>query len=167
MTDFLCGLWCPACISRRVVAIALCLQVKGVLIQVYRDCFLLRRKLYSFCYSEGRLLHRSKVCIMFTIVQCLQIFNKSVFCAGRWGNRGFARKTSNVVPCSLQLLAVQVTMPVERMRMRPWLEEQINSNTIPGLKWINKVRCVRTCTRVHVCVCVKEVLNSSVRGLHK
>uniref|UniRef100_A0A2K5YTM7 Interferon regulatory factor n=1 Tax=Mandrillus leucophaeus TaxID=9568 RepID=A0A2K5YTM7_MANLE len=29
-------------------------------------------------------------------------------------------------------------MPVERMRMRPWLEEQINSNTIPGLKWLNK-----------------------------
>uniref|UniRef100_A0A286XP57 Interferon regulatory factor 2 n=1 Tax=Cavia porcellus TaxID=10141 RepID=A0A286XP57_CAVPO len=29
-------------------------------------------------------------------------------------------------------------MPVERMRMRPWLEEQINSNTIPGLRWINK-----------------------------
>lgn len=24
--------------------------------------------------------------------------------------------------------------------MRPWLEEQINSNTIPGLKWLNKVR---------------------------
>ncbi|KYO46121.1 interferon regulatory factor 2 isoform A [Alligator mississippiensis] len=32
----------------------------------------------------------------------------------------------------------EVTMPVERMRMRPWLEEQINSNTIPGLKWLNK-----------------------------
>nr|XP_023410772.1 interferon regulatory factor 2 isoform X1 [Loxodonta africana] len=30
------------------------------------------------------------------------------------------------------------TMPVERMRMRPWLEEQINSNTIPGLRWLNK-----------------------------
>ncbi|XP_048186856.1 interferon regulatory factor 2 isoform X2 [Perognathus longimembris pacificus] len=29
-------------------------------------------------------------------------------------------------------------MPVERMRMRPWLEEQINSNMIPGLKWLNK-----------------------------
>ncbi|KAG8520787.1 Interferon regulatory factor 2 [Galemys pyrenaicus] len=34
------------------------------------------------------------------------------------------------------------TMPVERMRMRPWLEEQINSNTIPGLKWLNKVSVV-------------------------
>uniref|UniRef100_A0A8C5KDX3 IRF tryptophan pentad repeat domain-containing protein n=1 Tax=Jaculus jaculus TaxID=51337 RepID=A0A8C5KDX3_JACJA len=31
-------------------------------------------------------------------------------------------------------------MPVERMRMRPWLEEQINSNTIPGLKWLNKTK---------------------------
>ncbi|XP_023184517.1 interferon regulatory factor 2 isoform X1 [Xiphophorus maculatus] len=31
-----------------------------------------------------------------------------------------------------------VTMPVERMRMRPWLEEQINSCQIPGLKWVNK-----------------------------
>ncbi|XP_044305836.1 interferon regulatory factor 2 isoform X2 [Varanus komodoensis] len=30
------------------------------------------------------------------------------------------------------------TMPVERMRMRPWLEEQINSNKIPGLKWLNE-----------------------------
>ncbi|MEE6460845.1 hypothetical protein FKM82_001120 [Ascaphus truei] len=29
-------------------------------------------------------------------------------------------------------------MPVERMRMRPWLEEQINGDTIPGLKWLNK-----------------------------
>ncbi|XP_018593875.1 interferon regulatory factor 2-like isoform X2 [Scleropages formosus] len=29
-------------------------------------------------------------------------------------------------------------MPIERMRMRPWLEEQINSNEIPGLKWIDK-----------------------------
>ena len=51
-----------------------------------------------------------------------------------------AWKTSNPVPWSLQLLPGWVTMPVERMRMRPWLEEQINSNTIPGLKWLNKVR---------------------------
>uniref|UniRef100_A0A8C5LLH2 Interferon regulatory factor 2 n=1 Tax=Leptobrachium leishanense TaxID=445787 RepID=A0A8C5LLH2_9ANUR len=29
-------------------------------------------------------------------------------------------------------------MPVERMRMRPWLEEQINGDNIPGLKWLNK-----------------------------
>ncbi|XP_061541387.1 interferon regulatory factor 2 isoform X1 [Phycodurus eques] len=29
-------------------------------------------------------------------------------------------------------------MPVDRMRMRPWLEEQINSCQIPGLKWVNK-----------------------------
>ncbi|XP_018421169.1 PREDICTED: interferon regulatory factor 2 [Nanorana parkeri] len=29
-------------------------------------------------------------------------------------------------------------MPVERMRMRPWLEEQINVDRIPGLKWLNK-----------------------------
>lgn len=29
-------------------------------------------------------------------------------------------------------------MPVERMRMRPWLEEQINSCQIPGLKWVNR-----------------------------
>ncbi|KAM6952794.1 interferon regulatory factor 2 isoform 3-T3 [Lycodopsis pacificus] len=32
----------------------------------------------------------------------------------------------------------QNTMPVERMRMRPWLEEQIDSCQIPGLKWVNK-----------------------------
>ncbi|XP_018591460.1 interferon regulatory factor 2-like isoform X1 [Scleropages formosus] len=29
-------------------------------------------------------------------------------------------------------------MPVERMRMRPWLEEQINQGMIQGLKWVNK-----------------------------
>ncbi|XP_043835920.1 interferon regulatory factor 1 isoform X1 [Dromiciops gliroides] len=29
-------------------------------------------------------------------------------------------------------------MPIARMRMRPWLEMQINSNQIPGLTWINK-----------------------------
>lgn len=29
-------------------------------------------------------------------------------------------------------------MPVNRMRMRPWLIEMINSNTISGLKWIDK-----------------------------
>lgn len=56
---------------------------------------------------------------------------------------------SNLVPCSLQLLPGWVKMPVERMRMRPWLEEQINSNTIPGLKWLNKVR------EVHARVCVR------------
>ncbi|KAG7282004.1 hypothetical protein CRUP_020109 [Coryphaenoides rupestris] len=32
----------------------------------------------------------------------------------------------------------EAAMPVERMRMRPWLEEQINSCQIPGLKWVNK-----------------------------
>ncbi|XP_056900000.1 interferon regulatory factor 2-like isoform X2 [Takifugu flavidus] len=31
-------------------------------------------------------------------------------------------------------------MPAERMRMRPWLEEQIDSCQIPGLKWVNKKR---------------------------
>ncbi|NP_001268575.1 interferon regulatory factor 1 [Mesocricetus auratus] len=29
-------------------------------------------------------------------------------------------------------------MPITRVRMRPWLEMQINSNQIPGLIWINK-----------------------------
>ncbi|XP_054833424.1 interferon regulatory factor 1 [Eublepharis macularius] len=29
-------------------------------------------------------------------------------------------------------------MPQARMRMRPWLELQINSNKIPGLVWLNK-----------------------------
>nr|XP_040030500.1 interferon regulatory factor 2 isoform X1 [Gasterosteus aculeatus aculeatus] len=36
------------------------------------------------------------------------------------------------------ILRLQDTMPVERMRMRPWLEEQIDSCQIPGLKWVNK-----------------------------
>nr|WFS86392.1 IRF1 [Lateolabrax japonicus] len=29
-------------------------------------------------------------------------------------------------------------MPVSRMRMRPWLEQQIESNTISGLNWVDK-----------------------------
>ncbi|KAM8971938.1 interferon regulatory factor 1 [Pelodytes ibericus] len=29
-------------------------------------------------------------------------------------------------------------MPVTRLRMRPWLEKQIESNAIPGLAWVNK-----------------------------
>ncbi|KAL4640534.1 interferon regulatory factor 2-like [Arapaima gigas] len=33
---------------------------------------------------------------------------------------------------------LKATMPVERMRMRPWLEEQINQGMIQGLKWVNK-----------------------------
>ncbi|KAL2098031.1 hypothetical protein ACEWY4_007238 [Coilia grayii] len=32
----------------------------------------------------------------------------------------------------------QVIMPVDRMRMRPWLEEQINSGLVNGLVWIDK-----------------------------
>ncbi|KAF1415992.1 Interferon regulatory factor 1, partial [Spheniscus humboldti] len=33
-------------------------------------------------------------------------------------------------------------MPVSRMRMRPWLEKQINSNQIPGLIWLNKDKMI-------------------------
>ncbi|XP_075457237.1 interferon regulatory factor 1 isoform X1 [Ascaphus truei] len=29
-------------------------------------------------------------------------------------------------------------MPVTRLRLRPWLEKQIGTNTIPGLVWLNK-----------------------------
>ncbi|XP_053317925.1 interferon regulatory factor 1 isoform X2 [Spea bombifrons] len=29
-------------------------------------------------------------------------------------------------------------MPVTRLRMRPWLEKQIESNEFPGLSWVNK-----------------------------
>lgn len=32
-------------------------------------------------------------------------------------------------------------MPVSRMRMRPWLEAKIDSNTIAGLVWVDKVGC--------------------------
>lgn len=31
-------------------------------------------------------------------------------------------------------------MPVSRMRMRPWLEQKIESNSISGLTWVDKVR---------------------------
>ncbi|KAI4903028.1 hypothetical protein NFI96_033382, partial [Prochilodus magdalenae] len=33
---------------------------------------------------------------------------------------------------------LRVKMPVDRQRMRPWLEEQINSGKIQGLQWVNK-----------------------------
>ena len=47
------------------------------------------------------------------------------------------------------------TMPVERMRMRPWLEEQINSNMIPGLKWLSKVSvCMCVCVYMYICECM-------------
>ncbi|KAF7206328.1 interferon regulatory factor 1b isoform X2 [Nothobranchius furzeri] len=32
-------------------------------------------------------------------------------------------------------------MPVQRMRMRPWLEKMIESNSIPGLAWVDKPVC--------------------------
>lgn len=31
-------------------------------------------------------------------------------------------------------------MPVERMRMKPWIEKKIESNSISGLSWVDKVR---------------------------
>jgi hypothetical protein len=54
-----------------------------------------------------------------------------------WGRAvpGIVRQTPNG---SLRLLFA-ANMPIARMRMRPWLEMQINSNQIPGLIWINKV----------------------------
>uniref|UniRef100_A0A8C8RBA9 IRF tryptophan pentad repeat domain-containing protein n=1 Tax=Pelusios castaneus TaxID=367368 RepID=A0A8C8RBA9_9SAUR len=33
-------------------------------------------------------------------------------------------------------------MPVTKLRMRPWLENQINSGQISGLQWINKKRMI-------------------------
>lgn len=47
--------------------------------------------------------------------------------------------------CLCVCVCSAATMPVERMRMRPWLEEQINSCQIPGLKWVNKVS-THSCT---------------------
>ncbi|KAG9336000.1 hypothetical protein JZ751_003399 [Albula glossodonta] len=47
--------------------------------------------------------------------------------------RGNGRMFASSVLCCPQAI-----MPVERMRMRPWLEEQIDRGMIPGLKWVNK-----------------------------
>ncbi|XP_078005170.1 interferon regulatory factor 2 isoform X4 [Phascolarctos cinereus] len=47
-------------------------------------------------------------------------------------------KSLNLLSLQIAHVEIEGTMPVERMRMRPWLEEQINSNTIPGLKWLSK-----------------------------
>ncbi|XP_030672230.1 interferon regulatory factor 2 isoform X1 [Nomascus leucogenys] len=57
-----------------------------------------------------------------------------------WGKTHLLRSVElkNEVKGDWVTQTAQGTMPVERMRMRPWLEEQINSNTIPGLKWLNK-----------------------------
>ncbi|KAM5170824.1 interferon regulatory factor 1 isoform 1-T2 [Mantella aurantiaca] len=33
-------------------------------------------------------------------------------------------------------------MPITRLRLRPWLEKQIESKTIPGLSWLNKEELV-------------------------
>ncbi|XP_029439987.1 interferon regulatory factor 1 isoform X2 [Rhinatrema bivittatum] len=33
-------------------------------------------------------------------------------------------------------------MPVTRLRMRPWLEQKINSSSVPGLEWINKEKMI-------------------------
>ncbi|KAM9477774.1 interferon regulatory factor 2a isoform 2-T2 [Clarias gariepinus] len=34
--------------------------------------------------------------------------------------------------------SIRVKMPIDRQRMRPWLEEQINGGKIQGLIWVNK-----------------------------
>ncbi|XP_003971055.2 interferon regulatory factor 1b [Takifugu rubripes] len=34
----------------------------------------------------------------------------------------------------------QANMPVSRLRMRPWLERMINSDTIEGLKWVDQAK---------------------------
>lgn len=41
---------------------------------------------------------------------------------------------------SLYSISFSVKMPVDRMRMRPWLEQQIESGQIQGLHWVNEVR---------------------------
>lgn len=53
---------------------------------------------------------------------------------GRVMSRGFS-----TVQTGAFCLLFTANMPITRMRMRPWLEMQINSNQIPGLIWINKV----------------------------
>lgn len=41
-------------------------------------------------------------------------------------------------------------MPTTRLRMRPWLEKQIESRTIPGLSWLNKVLNLLLCGKLQV-----------------
>ncbi|KAK7922375.1 hypothetical protein WMY93_009277 [Mugilogobius chulae] len=67
-----------------------------------------------------------------------------------WFGRGISTAGLTHFPGSAPLLLSTITtrlhehkissdtMPVERMRMRPWLEEQIDSCQIPGLRWVNK-----------------------------
>lgn len=40
-------------------------------------------------------------------------------------------------------------MPVSRMRMRPWLEREIDSNAIDGLMWVDKVYITTEFTFCH------------------
>lgn len=54
----------------------------------------------------------------------------------------FLCETECPVHCksSLYCILFSVKMPVDRMRMRPWLEQQIESGEVQGLHWINEVR---------------------------
>ncbi|XP_077183016.1 interferon regulatory factor 1 isoform X2 [Paroedura picta] len=53
-------------------------------------------------------------------------------------HRGKNSPRCQTLRSSLLLCKHRAKMPQTRMRMRPWLEIQINSNNIPGLVWINK-----------------------------
>ncbi|XP_055015412.1 uncharacterized protein LOC110157731 isoform X3 [Boleophthalmus pectinirostris] len=53
-------------------------------------------------------------------------------------NSDTTMEETGTVQLSMTSLYVTDTMPVDRLRLRPWLEEQINSCEIPGLKWVNK-----------------------------
>lgn len=55
------------------------------------------------------------------------------------GGTGQCPGTVQQIPDWSLCLLFTANMPITRMRMRPWLEMQINSNQIPGLMWINKV----------------------------
>lgn len=49
-------------------------------------------------------------------------------------------------------LCISEAMPVSRMRMRPWLEREIDSNAIDGLSWVDKVCIITYHNRVHFSV---------------
>ncbi|RLW02859.1 hypothetical protein DV515_00006960, partial [Chloebia gouldiae] len=56
----------------------------------------------------------------------------------RAGRRAEGARRSAGRATARHCTAQRANMPVSRMRMRPWLEMQIDSNQIPGLIWINK-----------------------------
>ncbi|XP_028834269.1 interferon regulatory factor 2-like isoform X2 [Denticeps clupeoides] len=73
----------------------------------------------------------------------LYVTNSNVFLRARLGYKQATWQNTTIAAeqeasCFGGPIQSGVAMPVERMRMRPWLEEQIEGGLIPGLVWLDK-----------------------------